>query len=69
MAKIQILGINGNKEKEISTEIFAGEIRPDIVQKIAEIERNPDDYFADKISSCEHIWNREKVCKICGVVK
>ena len=40
MAKIQILGINGNKEKEISTEIFAGEIRPDIVQKIAEIERN-----------------------------
>lgn len=39
MAKIQVLDINGNKSKEISTNVFDGQIRKDIVQKIVEIER------------------------------
>lgn len=39
MAKIQILDVHGNKEKEITTDIFDGAIREDIVQKITELER------------------------------
>ena len=39
MAKIQILDANGNKTKEIASNIFDGQIRGDIVQKIVEIER------------------------------
>jgi large subunit ribosomal protein L4e len=39
MAKLQVFDIHGNKEKEITTDIFEGDIRPDIVQKITELER------------------------------
>lgn len=42
MTKINILGANGNKEREISTTIFDGRVRADIVQKIAEIEKMSD---------------------------
>lgn len=39
MTKIKVLDTNGNKIKEIETKIFDSDIREDIVQKIAEIER------------------------------
>lgn len=39
MSKLQVLGVNGSKEKEITTDIFDGEAREDIVQKITELER------------------------------
>jgi len=52
MAKLQIIDANGNKSKEISTEIFSSEIRPDIVQKIAEIER-----FSEKQPNAPYLWS------------
>jgi len=39
MGKIQILDIKGNKTKEMTSSIFDGQIRRDIVQRIVEIER------------------------------
>ena len=37
--KINILDSQGNKKKEMDTEIFSGKIREDIVQKVAEVEK------------------------------
>jgi large subunit ribosomal protein L4e len=37
--KLQITGIDGSKKSEFNSDIFDGEIREDIVQKIVEIER------------------------------
>ena len=42
MGKQQILDINGKKAKEITTSVFDGQIRKDIVQKIAEVEKLDD---------------------------
>jgi len=44
MAKIQILDINGKKAKEIDTVLFEGEIRQDIIQKIAEVQKHGQPY-------------------------
>jgi len=39
MAKLQVLSIEGKKIKEISSPIFDGVIRKDLVQKISEVEK------------------------------
>lgn len=44
MAKIQILDINGKKTKEINTSLFEGQIRQDIIQKIAEVQKEGQPY-------------------------
>jgi len=44
MAKIQILDINGKKAKEIETTLFEGQIRQDIIQKIAEVQKHGQPY-------------------------
>jgi len=44
MTKIQILDINGKKAKEIDTTLFEGQIRQDIIQKIAEVQKHGQPY-------------------------
>jgi large subunit ribosomal protein L4e len=44
MAKLQIYDTNGKKSKEMTTSVFDSEIRDDIVQKIAEIEKEKQPY-------------------------
>lgn len=39
MAKINVLNLNGEKTRDIATDIFLGNIRKDIVQRIVEIEK------------------------------
>ena len=39
MAKINIIDLSGSKKADINTEIFDAQIREDIIQKVAEIER------------------------------
>ncbi len=49
--KIQVIDTNGNKAKEIATGIFESQIRPDIVQKIIDIER-----FGEKQPYAPFTW-------------
>lgn len=42
--KIQILNIKGGKKAEIETNIFDGEIRQDIIQRVVEAERRKQPY-------------------------
>jgi len=44
MAKIQILDINGKKTKEMTTKLFDEPVRLDIIQKIAEIQKEKQPY-------------------------
>lgn len=39
MTKLNVLDLNGNKKKEITTEIFDAPIREDLIQKIVEVEK------------------------------
>ncbi len=42
--KVQILDINGEKLKEIETDIFDEKIRKDVIQKVAEVEKKKQPY-------------------------
>ncbi len=71
--KIQVLDIKGNKAKEITTPLFDGVIREDIVQKIVEAEKNMDKqiyapfYLAGMQTSASgnvkhnrHVWKTDR---------
>ncbi|MDP1729283.1 MAG: 50S ribosomal protein L4, partial [archaeon] len=71
MTKLQITDLNGNKGKEISSEIFDGKIRLDLVQKIAETEKEKQPYapylWAGMESSASgnvkhnrHVWKTDR---------
>jgi large subunit ribosomal protein L4e len=44
MTKLQVFDLNGKKTKEITTSIFDSDIREDLVQKIAETEKEKQPY-------------------------
>jgi len=71
MVKLQIIDANGNKVKEINSEIFDGQIRWDLVQKIAETEKEKQPYapylWAGMDSSASgnvkhnrHVWKTDR---------
>jgi len=71
MAKLQILDINGNKIGEMTSDIFDGQIRLDIIQKIVETEKERQLYapflWAGMNSSASgnvkhnrHVWKTDR---------
>ncbi len=65
--KVQVLNIQGEKVKEISTGIFEGKIREDIVQKVIEAEKKQHPYApfwragnqyasSGKATHRRHVW-------------
>ncbi len=71
MAKLQIIDAQGNKVKEMTSEIFDGQIRWDLVQKIAETEKEKQPYapylWAGMDSSASgnvkhnrHVWKTDR---------
>ncbi|MEK6885489.1 MAG: 50S ribosomal protein L4 [Nanoarchaeota archaeon] len=71
MAKLQIIDASGNKVREMNSEIFDGQIRWDLVQKIAETEKVKQPYapylWAGMDSSASgnvkhnrHVWKTDR---------
>jgi large subunit ribosomal protein L4e len=71
MAKLQILDINGNKSKEITSEIFDGDIRQDLIQKIVEAEKESQPYApfykagmqtsaSGNVHHNRHVWKTDR---------
>lgn len=69
--KLQILDTTGNKTKEISSEIFDGEIRNDIIQKIVEAEKESQPYApfykaglqtsaSGNVKHNRHVWKTDR---------
>lgn len=69
--KIQILDTNGNKTKEITSEIFEGDIREDIIQKIVEAEKESQPYApfykaglqtsaSGNVKHNRHVWKTDR---------
>jgi len=71
MAKLQVLDVGGNKAREITSDIFDGMIRFDLIQKIVEIEKEKQPYapflWAGMNSSASgnvkhnrHVWKTDR---------
>ena len=71
MAKIQILDVNGSKKSDLSTDIFDGQIRLDLVQKIAETEKENQPYApylwagmqtsaSGNVKHNRHVWKTDR---------
>jgi large subunit ribosomal protein L4e len=71
MAKLQVLDINGNKAKEITSEIFDGDIRQDVIQKIVEAEKEMQPYApfykagmqtsaSGNVHHNRHVWKTDR---------
>jgi large subunit ribosomal protein L4e len=71
MSKLQIIGIDGNKAGEISTEIFESPIREDIIQKIVETEKEKQAYApyykagmqtsaSGNVKHNRHVWKTDR---------
>jgi large subunit ribosomal protein L4e len=71
MAKLQILDINGNKSKEISSDLFENEVRTDIIQKIVEAEKEWQPYApfyksgmqtsaSGNVKHNRHVWKTDR---------
>ena len=71
MSKLQILGIDGNKLKELSTEIFDSTVRTDIIQKIVEAEKEKQPYApyykaglqtsaSGNVKHNRHVWKTDR---------
>jgi len=71
MAKLQILDINGKKAKEMTSSLFDAEIREDIIQKIAELEKEKQPYApylwagmetsaSGNVKHNRHVWKSDR---------
>jgi large subunit ribosomal protein L4e len=71
MAKLQILDATGKKSKEITSNLFETEIRKDIVQKVAETEKEKQPYApylwagmetsaSGNVKHNRHVWKSDR---------
>jgi large subunit ribosomal protein L4e len=71
MAKLQIINVDGSKKTDMNSEIFEGEIRQDIVQKIIEIEKENQPYApylwqgmqtsaSGNVKHNRHVWKTDR---------
>ncbi len=71
MAKLQILDVNGKKSKEITSNLFDSEIRADLVQKVAETEKEKQPYApflwagmetsaSGNVKHNRHVWKSDR---------
>ncbi len=69
--KLQIIDVQGNKTKEITSNIFDGQIRWDLVQKIAETEKEKQPYApylwagmetsaSGNVKHNRHVWKTDR---------